>query len=36
MHPPPFDHVAYLTTPDLPPSTSKARDDRPTPPMALP
>lgn len=28
---PPFDHVAFMLTPDLPPSTLKGRDDRPPP-----
>jgi hypothetical protein len=28
---PPLDHVAFMLTPDLPPSTSKGRDDRPPP-----
>ena len=31
MSPPPLDHVAFVLTPDLPPSTSKGRDDRPPP-----
>ena len=26
---PPLDHVAFVLTPDLPPSTSKGRDGRP-------
>lgn len=28
---PPFDHVAFMLTPDLPPSALKGRDDRPPP-----
>lgn len=35
MSPPPFDIVFFLFTPNLPPSTSKGRDDR-SPPQPIP